>query len=188
MNLPIYLDYASTTPVDPRVVEKMQDCLSMEGNFGNPASRSHAFGWKAEEATEQARQHVADLVNCDTREIVWKAFNNRAVKENSPILEEAVQLRNEKALLFGFKTWAEYRLQNRMAKSPKNVASMYESLIPKLQKAAEVEKIELAIDNIEISDITPWDIRYFISKERSKVSSIENQKGNIVDMGMDIDS
>ena len=121
----------------------------------------------------------AVMENCSvrkTREIVWKAFNNRAVKENSTILEEAVQLRNEKALLFGFKTWAEYRLQNRMAKSPKNVASMYESLIPKLQKAAEVEKIELAIDNIEISDITPWDIRYFISKERSKVSSIENSE------------
>ena len=121
----------------------------------------------------------AVMENCSvrkTREIVWKAFNNRAVKENSPILEEAVQLRNEKALLFGFKTWAEYRLQNRMAKSPKNVASMYESLVPKLQKAAEVEKIELAIDNIETSDITPWDIRYFISKERSKVSSIENSE------------
>ena len=84
MNLPIYLDYASTTPVDPRVVEKMQDCLSMEGNFGNPASRSHAFGWKAEEATEQARQHVADLVNCDTREIVWTSgateSDNLAIK------------------------------------------------------------------------------------------------------------
>ncbi len=121
----------------------------------------------------------AVMENCSvrtTREIVWKAFNNRAVKENSPILEEAVHLRNEKALLFGFKTWAEYRLQNRMAKSPKNVVSMYESLIPKLQKAAEVEKNELAIDNIEVADIAPWDIRYFISKERSKVSSIENSE------------
>ncbi|MBL6628352.1 MAG: Zn-dependent oligopeptidase [Candidatus Actinomarina sp.] len=121
----------------------------------------------------------AVMENCSirtTREIVWKAFNNRSVKENSPILEEAVQLRNEKALLFGFKTWAEYRLQNRMAKSPKNVASMYESLIPKLQKAAEVEKSELAIDNIEITDISPWDVRYFISKERSEVSSIENSE------------
>ena len=121
----------------------------------------------------------AVMENCNirtTREIVWKAFNNRAVKENSPILEEAVQLRNEKALLFGFKTWAEYRLQNRMAKSPKNVASMYESLIPKLQKAAEVEKSELATDNIEITDISPWDIRYFVSKERSEVSSVENSE------------
>ena len=121
----------------------------------------------------------AVMENCSvrsTREIVWKAFNNRAVRENSPILEEAVVLRNEKAILFGFKTWAEYRLQNRMAKSPKSVSSMYESLIPKLQKAAEVEKNELVTDNIEVSDIAPWDIRYFISKERSKVSNIENSE------------
>ena len=68
---PIYFDYAATTPVDPRVVQAMTTCLSMEGNFGNPASRSHVFGWKAEEAVEQARQHVADLVGCDPREIVW---------------------------------------------------------------------------------------------------------------------
>ena len=121
----------------------------------------------------------AVMENCSTRstrEIVWKAFNNRAVKENSPILEEAVVLRNEKAVLFGFRTWAEYRLQNRMAKSPKSVMSMYKSLIPKLQKAAEVEKNELVTDNIEVTNIAPWDIRYFISKERSKVSNIENSE------------
>ena len=121
----------------------------------------------------------AIMENCSvraTREIVWKAFNNRAVEKNSPILEEAVVLRNEKAVLFGFKTWAEYRLQNRMAKSPESVASMYASLIPKLQKAAEVEKNKLAKDNIEIAEITPWDIRYFISKERSEVSNIENRE------------
>lgn len=68
---PIYFDYAATTPADPRVVQAMTTCLSMEGNFGNPASRSHVFGWKAEEAVEQARQHVADLIGCDPREIVW---------------------------------------------------------------------------------------------------------------------
>ncbi len=69
--LPIYFDYSATTPVDPRVVEKMVECLTLEGNFGNPASRSHLFGWKAEEAVEEARQNVANLVNCDPREIVW---------------------------------------------------------------------------------------------------------------------
>jgi cysteine desulfurase len=69
--LPIYFDYSATTPVDPRVVKVMTECLTLEGNFGNPASRSHVFGWKAEEAVEQARQHVADLVKCDPREIVW---------------------------------------------------------------------------------------------------------------------
>jgi len=69
--IPIYFDYSATTPVDPRVSDKMVECLTLEGNFGNPASRSHVFGWKAEEAVEEARQHVADLVNCDPREIVW---------------------------------------------------------------------------------------------------------------------
>ena len=119
----------------------------------------------------------AVMENCivrKTRETTWKAFNNRAVNENSPILKEAVVLRNEKAALFGFNTWSEYRLQNRMAKSPKNVKAMYDNLIPKLQKAAEVEKKELVIDDIDIKDIAPWDIRYFISSERSKVSNIEN--------------
>ena len=84
MKLPIYFDYASTTPADPRVVQKMQDCLSLDGNFGNPASRSHAFGWKAEEAVEEARLHVANLVNCDPREIVWTSgateSDNLAIK------------------------------------------------------------------------------------------------------------
>jgi len=117
--------------------------------------------------------------NCSvrkTREVVWKAFNNRSVKENSPILEEAVVLRNEKAKLFGFNTWSEYRLQNRMAKGPSNVTSMYEDLIPKLQKAANKEKNELVIGDIEINDIAPWDIRYFVSAERAKVSNVENSE------------
>ena len=71
MKLPIYLDYAATTPVDPRVARVMMACLTLEGDFGNPASRSHVFGWKAEEAVEQARRQVAALVNADPREIVW---------------------------------------------------------------------------------------------------------------------
>ncbi len=71
MNSPIYLDYSATTPVDPRVAKKMIECLTMEGNFGNPASRSHIFGWKAEEAVENARRQVADVIGADPREIVW---------------------------------------------------------------------------------------------------------------------
>ena len=71
MSKPIYLDYLATTPVDPRVAEKMAQCLTMDGNFGNPASRSHIYGWKAEEAVELARRQLADLLNCDPREIVW---------------------------------------------------------------------------------------------------------------------
>ncbi len=71
MKLPIYLDYSATTPVDPRVAAKMVGCLTPDGNFGNPASRSHVFGWRAEEAVEHARHQVAELVGADPREIVW---------------------------------------------------------------------------------------------------------------------
>ncbi|MDE1460513.1 IscS subfamily cysteine desulfurase [Spartinivicinus poritis] len=82
MKLPLYLDYSSTTPVDPRVAEKMSEYLTT--HFGNPASRSHAFGWKAEEGVENARRQVADLVNCDPREIVWTSgateSDNLAIK------------------------------------------------------------------------------------------------------------
>ena len=69
MHFPIYLDYSATTPVDPRVAQKMIPFLTED--YGNPASRSHAFGWKAEEAVEEAREHVAALVRCDSKEIVW---------------------------------------------------------------------------------------------------------------------
>jgi cysteine desulfurase len=71
MRKPVYLDYAATTPVDPRVAQKMSACLLVDGNFGNPASRSHVYGWRAEEAVEEARAHVAQLLNADPREIVW---------------------------------------------------------------------------------------------------------------------
>jgi len=81
---PIYLDYAATTPVDPQVAEKMAACLTMDGNFANPASRSHRYGWMAEEAVESARRQVADLINADAREIVWTSgateANNLAIK------------------------------------------------------------------------------------------------------------
>ncbi|MAV75361.1 MAG: IscS subfamily cysteine desulfurase [Cellvibrionales bacterium] len=84
MQLPIYLDYSATTPVDPRVAEKMSDCLTQEGNFGNPASRSHSFGWQAEEAIEEGRALLAELIGADPREIVWTSgateSNNLAIK------------------------------------------------------------------------------------------------------------
>lgn len=71
MKLPIYLDYAATTPVLPEVAEAMSACLTFDGNFGNPASRSHSYGWHAEEAIETAREQVAELIHADPREIVW---------------------------------------------------------------------------------------------------------------------
>lgn len=84
MQLPVYLDYAATTPVDPEVAETMARYLGMDGHFGNPASRSHIYGWRAEEAVESARRDVADLLGCDPREIVWTSgateSDNLAIK------------------------------------------------------------------------------------------------------------
>ncbi len=84
MKLPLYFDYSSTTPVDPRVADKMYDCLTKEGNFGNAASRSHAYGWQSEEAVEYARRQVAELIHSDPREIVWTSgateSDNLAIK------------------------------------------------------------------------------------------------------------
>ena len=80
----IYLDYASTTPVEEGVVKKMTDFMSFDGNFGNPASRSHSFGWKADEAVEEARNNLASLIGCDPREIIWTSgateSDNLAIK------------------------------------------------------------------------------------------------------------
>jgi cysteine desulfurase len=85
-NHPIYLDYSATTPVDPRVAQKMIPWLTEQ--FGNPASRSHAYGWEAEEAVENARAEVAKLVNCDPKEIVW---TSGATESNNLALKGAAQ-------------------------------------------------------------------------------------------------
>jgi cysteine desulfurase len=81
---PIYLDYSATTPVDPRVAERMCSYLTPQGQFGNPASRSHVFGWQADEAVEEARANVAALVNADPKEIIWTSgateSDNLAIK------------------------------------------------------------------------------------------------------------
>lgn len=81
---PIYLDYASTTPIDKRVADKMLEFMTMDGKYGNPASRSHAFGWDADEAVSESRKHIADLINADPREIVWTSgateSDNLAIK------------------------------------------------------------------------------------------------------------
>ena len=84
LSTPVYLDYAATTPVDTRVAQKMAQCLTLDGNFGNPASHSYRFGWLAEEAVDIARNQISDALNCDPREIVFTSgateSNNLAIK------------------------------------------------------------------------------------------------------------
>ena len=84
MTTPIYMDYSATTPVDTRVAKKMMQYLTMDGDFGNPASNSHYYGWQADEAVKKARQQVADLIGADSKEIVWTSgateSNNLAIK------------------------------------------------------------------------------------------------------------
>jgi len=84
MSKPIYMDYSATTPVDKRVAEKMIEYLTIDGDFGNPASNSHYYGWQADDAVKNARKQVADLIGADAKEIVWTSgateSNNLAIK------------------------------------------------------------------------------------------------------------
>ena len=90
---PIYLDYAATTPVDPLVAEKMIACLTIDGNFGNPASRTYRYGWVAEEAVDVARNQIADAINCDPREII---FTSGATESDNLAIAGAMEANAEK--------------------------------------------------------------------------------------------
>lgn len=93
MSKPIYLDYAATTPIDENVAKKMMQYMTFDGTFGNPASRSHGFGWQAEEAVETAREQIADLINADPREIV---FTSGATESNNLAIKGVAQFYGEK--------------------------------------------------------------------------------------------
>lgn len=93
MKLPIYLDYSATTPADPRVAAKMMQYLTLDGTFGNPASRSHRFGWQSEEAVDVARNQIAELVGADPREIV---FTSGATEANNLAIKGAATFHQEK--------------------------------------------------------------------------------------------
>ncbi len=91
--IPLYFDYAATTPVDPQVAEAMARCLTLEGNFANPASRSHKYGWQAEQAVENARRQLADCIQADPREIV---FTSGATESNNLALKGVIEALKQK--------------------------------------------------------------------------------------------
>lgn len=91
--MPIYLDYAATTPVDSRVAQKMHDYLTMDGCFGNPASHSHLFGWEAEKAVNWAREQVAHLIHASPKEIIW---TSGATESNNLAIKGAAQFHQKK--------------------------------------------------------------------------------------------
>jgi len=108
MKLPVYLDYMATTPVDPRVKEKMCACLTMDGNFGNPASSSHVYGSRAKEAVELARAQVADLINAEPQEIIWTSGATEANNlKKDTILVSIMQVNNEIGVIQDIKAIAE---------------------------------------------------------------------------------
>ena len=95
LHLPIYMDYSATTPIDPRVVDKMIPYLREQ--FGNPASRSHSYGWDAERAVEEARENVAALVNADPREICAHQSDRQRLEKAGPVLSRGVRMRTQRS-------------------------------------------------------------------------------------------
>ncbi|EPE37334.1 cysteine desulfurase [Candidatus Photodesmus katoptron] len=93
MKLPIYFDYSATCPVDPRVAKKMIQYMTMDGNFGNPASRSHRYGWQAEEAVDLAREQIANLLNADPREVI---FTSGATESDNLAIKGVAHFYNKK--------------------------------------------------------------------------------------------
>ncbi|WMY95255.1 MAG: IscS subfamily cysteine desulfurase [Arsenophonus sp.] len=143
MKLPIYLDYAATTPVDLRVAKKMMECITIDGNFGNPSSRSHIFGWRAEEAVDIARNQIADLVNADPCEII---FTSGATESDNLALKGITAFFNKKNKhIITIKTEHQAVLDTCKQLEREGVLITY--LTPKSNGLIDLNELESAITN-----------------------------------------
>ncbi|WMY97028.1 MAG: IscS subfamily cysteine desulfurase [Arsenophonus sp.] len=143
MKLPIYLDYAATTPVDSRVAKKMMECITIDGNFGNPSSRSHIFGWRAEEAVDIARNQIADLVNADPREII---FTSGATESNNLALKGIMTFCDKKNKhIITVKT--EHKAILDTCKQLEREGVLVTYLLPNINGLVDLNKLESAITN-----------------------------------------
>ncbi|WP_301098961.1 IscS subfamily cysteine desulfurase [Otariodibacter sp.] len=149
MKLPIYLDYAATTPMDERVAKKMMEYMTKDGIFGNPASRSHKFGWEAEEAVDIARNQIADLIGADSREIV---FTSGATESDNLAIKGAAHFYQTKGKhVITVKTEHKAVLDTCRQLEREGFEVTY--LDPEADGLIDLEKLELAIrpDTILIS-------------------------------------
>ncbi|MGH1469621.1 MAG: IscS subfamily cysteine desulfurase [Cellvibrionaceae bacterium] len=142
MNKPIYFDYAATTPVDPRVAEAMSTCLTLDGVFANPASRSHIYGWQAEEQIELARMDVAELLGCDPREVVW---TSGATEANNLALKGVFEKKNFKGHMVTSAIEHKAVLDTAAWLEAKGVKVTY--LMPNREGLISVEKVKNAINS-----------------------------------------
>ncbi|UDG79289.1 Cysteine desulfurase IscS [Candidatus Ecksteinia adelgidicola] len=143
MKLPIYLDYSATTPVDIRVSEKMMKFLTIDGNFGNSASRSHKFGWQAEEAVDIARNQISELVGADSREII---FTSGATESNNLAIKGIAQFYRKKGnKIITSKTEHKSVLDTCRQLESEGFNVTY--LTPKKNGIIDLEKIKSAICN-----------------------------------------
>ncbi len=143
MKLPIYLDYAATTPVDPRVADKIMQFLTLDGNFGNPASRSHRFGWHAEEAVDIARNQIAEFIGADSREII---FTSGATESDNLALKGAAHFYQKKGKHI-ITTKTEHRAVLDTCRQLENEGFQITYLMPKSNGIIDLGTLKSAIRN-----------------------------------------
>src|SRR6201991_1830835 len=181
-HLPIYMDYSATTPVDPRVVDKMIPYLREQ--FGNPASRSHQYGWDAERAVEEARENVAALVNCDPREIVWTSgateSDNLAIKGAAEFYKD----RGNHIITAQTEHKAVLDTCKRLEKDGYEVTYLPVEkdgrVTPESVRAAMTDKttvVSIMLANNEIGTVNPIDEIGAVVKERGAIFHVDAVQG-----------